>query len=53
MYTTLYNSINKANGITEKTISANQALGTFKYYIGGGNNHMLVKQVFKQRNWWI
>ncbi len=53
MFTTLYNCINKANGITENDIQANQALGTYKYYIGGGNNHMLVKQVFKQRTWWL
>lgn len=52
MYTTFNNNILKANGVSELEISQNQALGTYKYYIGGGNNHMLVKQVFKQRTWW-
>ncbi len=52
MYTTFNNNLLKANGITEQEITQNQSLGTYKYYIGGGNNHMLVKQVFKQRTWW-
>jgi len=34
-------------------LSASQAQGQYKYFIGRGNNHPLVKTVFKQRAWWI
>ena len=45
--------VNKTNGITEQMQTVSQSQGQFKYFIGGGNNHLLVKSVFKQRAWWI
>jgi len=46
-------TVNKTNGVTDQMLAQSQSQGQYKYYIGGGNNHMLVKTVFKQRTWWI
>eukprot|EP00347_Sterkiella_histriomuscorum_P022313 403330922 len=48
MHLMLFNHINKTNQIE----SQNQPTQP-KYIIGNGNNHMLVKSVFKTRQWWI
>lgn len=43
---TLHNELNRSNGYT------GEYLKTPRYFIGGGNNPMLVKSVIKQRWWW-
>ena len=53
MTTLLVQNINKTNNVTDALLQMNQSQGSYKYYIGGGNNHMLVKSVFKSRTWWI
>jgi Mg2+/Co2+ transporter CorC len=47
MVASLNAQLNRANGVTEEAMALNQAGGQYKYFIGGGNNHMLVKTVFK------
>lgn len=53
MVVTFQQHINKLNGVTEQLMALNQSQGQYKYFIGVGNNHMLVKTVFKSRGWWI
>mmetsp|Transcript_5225 Transcript_5225/g.4811 ORF Transcript_5225/g.4811 Transcript_5225/m.4811 type:complete len:85 (+) Transcript_5225:193-447(+) len=43
----LQQAINKLNGLSESQG------GQFKYCIGLGNNHQMVKSVLKSRQWWI
>lgn len=47
MITTFHQNLNKTNGVTDQLLLQNQSQGQYKYFIGGGNNHMLVKTVFK------
>ncbi|CDW81168.1 tubulin-tyrosine ligase family protein [Stylonychia lemnae] len=48
MHVVLFNCINKVNGIQDQ-----QQVSQPKYVIGNGNNSLLVKSVFKSRQWWV
>lgn len=49
----LYNVINKNNGEMEPdSYKAQSSFHMNKFYIGKGNNSILVRTVFKQRWWW-
>ena len=50
MYQQLNSAVNTANNIAESELPSQ---GQYKYHIGKGNNNMLVKSVFKQRQWWV
>ena len=45
----LFNVINKENNISIEQIKVQ---GNYKFFVGNGNNPLLVKSVLKQRCWW-
>lgn len=48
MHQVMFQVVNKTNNVNETIMQASP-----KYYIGQGNNHVLVKSIFKNRQWWI
>lgn len=49
-YREFMNKINKSNGVEQKMPTSTFA--PYKYYIGRGNNSILVRAALKTRFWW-
>ncbi len=49
---TLYSELNRENGLNSPLPVSAAGSGYVKFYVGNGNNPMIVKSVLKQRWWW-
>ena len=48
----LMQKLNKVLNEGNKNVKPEQGSNYFKFYVGWGNNHTIIRQVIKRRSWW-